>query len=113
MSPDRRAYTPCVVEPVVTKEYCEDLGTKDRDGYYDYAYRYWVYWFDVDGRKYRARVYTDSPEEADVMDIDGSRPRQYDDDLRTIAEYMRREAGVKTILALGASGGFEPIIRFE
>ena len=101
-----------MAEPLVTKEYFEDLGTKDSDGYYDYAYRYWVYWFDLDGRKYRARVYTDSPEEADVMDIDSSRPRQFDADVQVIAEYMHRVAGVKIILALGPGGGFEPFITF-
>ncbi len=34
------------MEPVVRKEYHEDLGTKDEEGYYDFAYRYWIYWFD-------------------------------------------------------------------
>ena len=89
-----------VGEPVVTKEFREDLGTKDDEGTYDYAYRYWVYWFDLDGRKYRARVYTDSPEEASVMNLDSGRPTQYRDDLQTIGDYMRREAGIRTISAL-------------
>jgi hypothetical protein len=99
--------------PLVKREYYEDLGTKDDEGYYDYAYRYWIYWFDIDGRNYRARVYVDSQEETDVMDVDGSRPREFDDDLRVIAEYMRREIGVKTVLTLGPSGGFEPTMTFE
>jgi hypothetical protein len=99
-------------EPVVTKEYLEDVGERDADGFYNYEYRYWVYSFDIDGRKYGARVYTTSPDEADVMDLDSSRPREYEDDLGVVAEYMRREAGVKTILALGTSGGFEPVIKF-
>jgi hypothetical protein len=102
-----------VGEPVVTKQYFEDLGTLGDDGYYDFAYRYWVYWFDVDGRHYRARVYTDSPEETDVMDTDGSRPREYAQDLRVIADYMHREAGVRTVLTLEGSGGFEPTITFD
>ncbi len=46
------------------------------------------------------------------MDIDGSRPRQFQEDVEVIAEYMHRVAGVKTILVLGPGGGFEPIIKF-
>jgi hypothetical protein len=98
---------------LVTKEYFEDLGTKDRDGFYDYAYRYWDYVFDLGGRKYCARIYTDEPEATYVMDLDSSRPREYDDDLRVIGEYMRGEANVATILALGSSGGYEAVITFE
>jgi hypothetical protein len=101
------------VKLVVKKEYHEDLGTKDEEGYYDFAYRYWIYSFDIGGRSYRARVYTHSQEEADVMDIDGSRPREFEDEVRMIAEYMRRESGVKTVLTLGPSGGFEPKITFD
>ena len=50
-----------MAEPLVSKEYREDLGTKDADGFYDYAYCYWEYTFDFGGRRYRARIYTDSP----------------------------------------------------
>ena len=46
------------------------------------------------------------------MDIDGSRLRQFQEDVEVIAEYMHRVAGVKTILVLGPGGGFEPIIKF-
>jgi hypothetical protein len=99
---------------LVSKEYFEDLGTRDQDGYYDYAYRYWVYEFDLDGRRYGAKVYTDEPEAAYVMDLDSSRPRQYDADLRVIAEYMRDDANVTTIMGLGGpSGGFTPVMTFE
>jgi len=98
---------------LLTKEYVEDLGTIDRHGYYDYAYRYWDYVFDLDGRRYGARIYTDEPEATYVTDFESSRPRQYDDDLRVIAEYMRGDANVTTVKALGASGGYEPVITFE
>ena len=96
----------------MTKEYCEDLGERDSEGYYDYAYCYWVYWFDLDGRNYRARIYTDTPEEADVMEMDATRHSQWADDLRVIGEYLRGDAGVRTILTLGSSGGFEPTLKF-
>ena len=102
-----------MAEPVVTKQYFEDLGEQDDEGLYDYAYRYWAYWFDLDGRHYRARIYTDTPDEADVMGLDGTRHSQHDDDLQTIGAYLRREAGVRTILTLGAGGGFEPALRFD
>jgi hypothetical protein len=99
--------------PVVTKEYREDLGTKDADGLYDYEYRYWIYWFELDGRRYRARIYTNSADEADVMHLDGGRRSEYEDDLRTIGEYLHQEAGVQSISIIGPSGGFETLIRFE
>jgi hypothetical protein len=98
-----------VAEPVVTKEYFEDLGEQDDEGYYDYAYRYWVYSFDLDGRHYRARIYTDTPDEADVMGTDGTRHPEHEDDLRVISAYLRSEVGVRTVLTLGGSGGFEPM----
>ena len=102
-----------MAEPVVTKEYFEDLGERDDEGYYDYAYRYWVYWFDLDGRHYRARIYTDMPDEADVMGTDETRHPEHDDDLRVIRAYLRDEVGVRTMLTLGASGGFEPAPESE
>jgi hypothetical protein len=51
---------------IVSKEYREDLGERDEHGYYDVEYRYWWYTIEIDGRKYEARIYTDTPEEADV-----------------------------------------------
>ena len=102
-----------MVEPVVTKEYREDLGTKNAQGLYDFAYRYWVYWFDLDGRRYRARIYTDTADAADVMYLSGSRPSEYEADLQTVAEYLRRDASVRTISTIGRSGTFEPLITFE
>ena len=102
-----------VAEPVVLKEYHEELGEKDADGFYDYAYRYWVYWFDLDGRRYRVRIYIDEPSNASVMEMDAGRAREYEDDLRAIAGYLRREAGIRTVSALSSSGGFEPVISFE
>jgi hypothetical protein len=102
-----------VTEPIVSKEYFEDLGEQDDQGLYDFEYRYWVYRFELDGRTYRARIYTDTPDEADVLGLDGTRHPEYDEDLRTIGAYLRREAGVRTILTLGPSGGFEPALRFQ
>jgi hypothetical protein len=64
--------------------------------------------FDLDGRHYRARIYTDTPDEADVMGTDGTRHPQHEEDLRVIDAYLRNEVGVRTVLTLGGSGGFEP-----
>lgn len=106
-------YSHRVAEPVVTKEYREDLGERDADGFYDYAYRYWVYWFDFDGRRYRARIYTDDQTDASVMHIGSGRAATYDDDLRAIAAYLRNEAQIRTVSTLSPAGGFEPVITFD
>jgi hypothetical protein len=106
-------YSHRVAEPVVTKEYREDLGERDADGFCDYAYRYWVYWFDFDGRRYRARIYTDDQTDASVMHIGSGRPATYDDDLRAIAAYLRNEAEIRTVSTLSPAGGFEPVITFD
>jgi len=97
----------------VSKEYREDLGEQDDEGYRDFEYRYWWYAFEVDGRNYVARIYTDTPEEADVMEADGTRHPEYADDLQTIAAYLRREAAVRTLLTIGANGDFEPTLRLD
>ena len=48
------------------------------------------------------------------MEMDGTRHPEYEDDLGAIAEYLHREAGVKTILTLGGpSGGFQPTLTFN
>jgi hypothetical protein len=65
------------------------------------------------GRRYRARLYTDARDEANVMYLNGARPAEYEEDLVSIAEYLRQDAGVQTIPTLGAGGGFEPVVSFE
>ena len=87
--------------PIVTKEYREELGEQDDEGYYVYQYRQWVYRFDLDGRNYGASVYTDQPRVAVVMGEDGTRHPQYEEDLRVIGENLRDEAGIRTILTYG------------
>ena len=102
-----------VADPIVTKEYVEDLGERDADGRYDYAYRFWIYRFELDGRTYQARVYVDDPDEANVLESGMSRLPQYEDDLRAIGAYLNADAGVRTTLTLSPSGGFEPALAFE
>src|SRR4051794_4365539 len=102
-----------VADPIVTKEYREDLGEQDDQGYYDDAFRYWAYFFDLDGRNDTAGIYTDTPEKANVMGAGGTRHPQYEDDLRAIGTYLYREAAVSTILTLDRSGAFEPTLEFD
>ena len=102
-----------MAEPLVTKEFREDLGTKDPDGLYDYAYRYWEYTFDFGGRRYRARIYVETADDAGVICLDAGRPPEHDDDMQTIAEYLHEDANVQSISAVGPSGAFEPVITFE
>ena len=63
----------------VTKEYREDLGEQDAEGYYDYAYRYWDYEFDVGDRTHRVGVYAggqhDQVETMVTLDGPGPNPR--------------------------------------
>ena len=98
---------------IVSKEYREDLGERDEHGYYDFEYRYWWYTIEIDRRNYVARIYTDTPAEASVMDVDGTRHPEYNDDLQTIAAYLQRQADVGTILTIGPSGSFEPTLTLD
>lgn len=51
-----------------TKTYNEELGTKDEDGFYDYAYCYYVYRFHLpDKSEVMARRYADIPEKCAVF----------------------------------------------
>jgi hypothetical protein len=84
-----------VGEPKVTKEYKEDVGERDAEGFYDYVYRYWEYIFDFGDRLYRARIYTDEPEAAMVTAL-GSTEMRWSEaatnpDLRAIADHLKAD----------------------
>ena len=98
------AYDLSVARLHVTKTYVYEKATPENPMEGDV--RYWGYAFEIDGRNYGARIWDDTPDEADVLDEDGTRHAEYDDDLRAIGEYLNREAHVRTILTLGggASG---------
>jgi hypothetical protein len=101
-----------MIVPTVKKEYREDLGERDADGYYDYEYRYWAYSFNLDGRNYGATVYTHTPKEAYVNGMDGTRHPEHEDDLRIVGAYLRDEAGIRTIRTLGGrKGGYGRKLR--
>jgi hypothetical protein len=113
LSHRRVGMTALMPDPVVTKEYREDLGERNAEGSYDYEYRYWIYWFDFDGRRYRARIHTDDPSNASVMEIGSGRTAACGEDLRVIASYLRDDAGIRTVSTLSSTGGFEPVITFD
>jgi hypothetical protein len=93
----------------VRKEYLEDLGEQDEQGYYDYAYRYFAYWFDFGERQYWAKVYTDTPDEAGVGGPLRHTDSQSRDDLQAIARYLKAHEGIRVVTSVGPGGGYEPI----
>ena len=50
------------------KKYYEELGEKDQEGFYDYAYHYYIYLFRLpDGNKIRIKRYMDTPNECSLF----------------------------------------------
>ncbi len=93
----------------VRKEYCEELGEQDEEGCYDYAYRYFAYELDLGDRRYWARVYTDTPEEASVGGPLRKAEARSRDDLEAIARYLKAHEGVTVVKSQGPSGAYEPV----
>jgi hypothetical protein len=90
-----------VAEPRVAKEYKEELGERDADGFYDYAYRWCEYSFDFGTAHYRARVYDDEPHVAAVMELEGrSEDPPRDEVLRVVAAHLAAD-GVRELHMLG------------
>ena len=57
-----------IIEIHWAKVYEEELSTKDADGFYDYAYCYYIYEFQLpDKSLIRARRYTDSLEQCSIF----------------------------------------------
>ncbi len=90
---------------VWTKEYQEDLGTKDERGWYDYAYRYYIYWFYLpNNSKIKVRRYKDSPDHGSLFlpdedlaakkALEKSLSRQY---IFGIINFLLKNEGLKTI----------------
>lgn len=52
------------------KKYYEDLGEKDDEGFYDYVYRYFDFWFNLPEKQaIRARIYTDETSKCNLHGI--------------------------------------------
>jgi hypothetical protein len=103
----------------VSKEYYEDLGTRDDQGRYEYAYKWFGYEFDFGDRQYWAKVYTDTPDEAAVGGVSGvggrAIPRsdlQATRDLQAIARYFKEVEGIQ-LVKVGRSAGYEPLDELE
>lgn len=88
-----------------TKEYQEDLGTEDEKGWYDYAYRYYIYWFTLPNKqKIEVRRYTDTPDECSIFlpsedsvgkkSIEKSPSKNY---IFGIIHFLLKKEGLKTI----------------
>jgi hypothetical protein len=93
-------------EPKVTKEYFEDLGERDAEGFYDYAYRYWGYSFDFGERQYGVRVYIDEPGVAFVNGPTRWSEAPRDPYLRAIVRHVEADAGPVEVRILGPGGGY-------
>lgn len=51
-----------------SKKYYEDLGTQDSEGFYDYAYTYFIHWFVLPNNdKIKVRQYTDTADECSLF----------------------------------------------
>ncbi|ABG58425.1 hypothetical protein [Cytophaga hutchinsonii] len=88
-----------------TKEYQEDVGTKDEQGWYDYAYRYYIYWFTFPNRqKIKVRRYTDTPDHCSIFlpeedlaikkALDKSPSKNY---IFGVVNFLLKKEGAKTI----------------
>ena len=88
-----------------TKEYHEDLGSKDEKGWYDYAYRYYIYMFFLpNNSKIRVRRYTDTPDHcslflpdedlAEKKALDKSPSKNY---IYGIINFLLKKENLKTI----------------
>jgi len=95
----------------VTKEYREDLGEKDAEGYYDYAYRYWVISFDFGDRTYAGRIYTDRRDEASITGPFRTAEKRSQRDLEAMARYLVEVEGVRQVLTLTDPSGKLPMNR--
>jgi hypothetical protein len=94
----------------VTKKYFEDLGEQDAEGFYEYAYRYWVYEFDFGDSRYAARRYRDTAEEASFLTPSYTEKLYEDSEFAAAVRYLVEEEGVERIDVLGGpSGTYEPI----
>ncbi len=101
-----------------SKEYHEDIGEEDENGYFMYEYRYFIYHFYLpDKRLVRARQYTDTITECSFYfySADNQWIKKPDDKLLKylpcIVGFMTRKQGVKKLLYF--NGSYAPLIVKE
>ena len=95
----------------VETEQFEDVGEADADGFVDYEYRGFIYYFREGGRTLKARRYDDTPSEAAFLCWDEP-PGRFDEipDDALFAEAVRyfRSEGVAELSVL-LPGGYRPV----
>jgi hypothetical protein len=95
-----------------SKTYHEDVGEKDSDGYYDYAYCYHIYLFSLpDRRTLRVRRYTDTPDQCslfmDLKELTRMQDTETLDHVHAIINFLMAKEGVKKVDYF--SGGYKSI----
>lgn len=100
---------------VWTKKYQEDHGAMNEDGFYDYSYRYFTYWFLLpDNQKIRGRRYADTPGQCSLyIALDDLEPRsdaaalKRKDYISGIVNFLLVNEGVEKIEHF--SEGYKPV----
>ena len=95
-----------------SKKYYEELGEKDQDGFYEYAYRYFIYWFYLPNKfKIRIRNYTDEILEGSLFLCKKDGPvKEFEIDstfISAILAFMYTKQGVIHFTLF--DGGYKPI----
>jgi len=68
-------------------------------------YEYWLYEFQVEGREYAVRRYTDEPDQATILSNVGNADEQALADAADIARYLIDQEGVATVSRYDAKTG--------
>lgn len=98
-----------------TKKYHEDLRTKDKDGFYDYAYRYFIYEFFLPNNDVvKFRQYTDTLDECsmfvaldELIQKSDSVSKDKINFISTIINFMQTDLGINKFSFL--NGTYKPI----
>jgi hypothetical protein len=95
-----------------SRTYHEDVGEKDSDGSYDYAYCYYIYLFSLpDRRTLRMRRYTDTPDQCslfmDLKELTRMQDTETLDHVHAIINFLIAKEGVKKVDYF--SGGYKSI----
>jgi hypothetical protein len=85
-----------------SRTYHEDVGEKDRDGSYDYAYCYYIYVFSLPERRtLRVRQYTDTPDQCslfmDLKELTRMQDTETLDHVHAIINFLMAKEGVKKV----------------
>jgi hypothetical protein len=95
-----------------SKKYYEELGEKDQNGFYEYAYRYFIYWFYLPD-KFRIRIknYTDEILEGSLFLFKENEPANKAEIdptfISAILAFMHTKQGVIRFTLF--DGGYKPI----